>query len=112
MSTRAEAVAEVLWELKKAEKLATFSEIAQRAGFSAGSKGRSMLTCLKQVRKDWGHLEWWRAVSDDLLIPKDSEQFRELSETDFELTDAEQTDDCLTLVCPEDSLHQWSAVTT
>jgi hypothetical protein len=30
---RAEAVAEVLWELKKMEKLATFSAVAERAGF-------------------------------------------------------------------------------
>ncbi len=64
-SMRAQAVAEILWELKRAEKLATFSAIAGRAGFSPGSGGRSMSTCLKTVRRDWPHLQWWRAIADN-----------------------------------------------
>jgi len=107
-STRAEAVAEVLWELKRADKLATFSEIATRAGFSAGANGRSMQTCLKHIRKDWSHLEWWRAINDDLLISKDSEQHAELSESDFELADSESEKECSTLQNPEEALQQWS----
>ena len=100
MSTaRAEAVAEVLWELKKADKLATYSQIATRAGFQAGSNGRSMQTCLKHIRKDWAHLDWWRAVSDDLLITKDSDQLKTLKNTDFELTTSQD---------PENVLLQWT----
>jgi alkylated DNA nucleotide flippase Atl1 len=64
-STRAQAIAEILWELKKAEKLATFTSIAARAGFSSGAGGRSVSTCLKTVRRDWPHLQWWRAVADN-----------------------------------------------
>ena len=57
-STRAEEVAEVLWELKRADKVATFSAIAGRAGFSAGTKGRTMVICLKmQVRESVGERE-------------------------------------------------------
>ncbi|MBR9802970.1 MAG: hypothetical protein ACE37I_13465 [Rubinisphaera brasiliensis] len=107
-STRAEAVAEVLWELKRADKMATFSEIATRAGFSAGANGRSMQTCLKHIRKDWSHLEWWRAISDDLIVAKDSEQYEELAESDFELTEAEAEKEGMTLQNPEEALQQWS----
>lgn len=67
-STRAPAVAEVLWELKRADKVATYSTIASRAGFSAGAKGRAMLTCMKTIRRDWPHLQWWRAVRDDMTV--------------------------------------------
>jgi alkylated DNA nucleotide flippase Atl1 len=73
-STRAPAVAEVLWELKRADKVATFSAIATRAGFSAGANGRAMLTCLKTIRKDWPHLQWWRAIRDDGTVKQDGEQ--------------------------------------
>jgi len=68
-SMRAEAVAEILWELKKIEKLATYREVAQRAGFSAGAKGRTILTCLETVKRDWPHLQWWRVVPDDYCFP-------------------------------------------
>src|SRR5882757_4849017 len=64
-STRAQAIADILWELKKAEKLATLTSIAARAGFASGSGGRTVTTCLKTVRRDWPHLQWWRAVADD-----------------------------------------------
>ena len=74
-STRAQAVAEILWELKKAEKIATLTSIADRAGFSAGSGGRTVITCLKTVRRDWPHLQWWRAVPDNGRLPKEQESF-------------------------------------
>ena len=64
-STRAQAIAEILWELKKADKLATLTSIAARAGFSPGSGGRTVSNCLKTVRRDWPHLQWWRAIADN-----------------------------------------------
>lgn len=64
-STRAQAVANILWELKRAEKLATLSSIADRAGFGPGPHCRTISACLKNVRRDWPHLEWWRAVADN-----------------------------------------------
>ncbi len=67
-TTRAEAVAEVLWELKRADKVACYSEVAIRAGFSAGANGRAMLTCLRAIRKDWPHLHWWRTMKDDHTV--------------------------------------------
>ena len=70
-STRAQAVAEILWELKKADKLATHSAIAGRAGFSAGPQGRTIGACLKNVRRDWPHLQWWRAVADNNQLDGD-----------------------------------------
>lgn len=86
-STRAQEVAEVLWELKRADKLATYSAIAKRAGFSAGTKGRTMKTCLKTVRRDWPHLQWWRAINDDKTIKKGGEQEERLRELGVELGD-------------------------
>jgi alkylated DNA nucleotide flippase Atl1 len=81
-STRAQEVANILWELKKAEKLATFSSIATRAGFSPGSKGRTVIVSLKTVRRDWPHLQWWRAVADNGQL--DEEQKAHLAKAGFE----------------------------
>ncbi len=107
--SRAEAVAEILWELKRADKLGTFTEIANRAGFNPGANGRTMLSCLKLVRKDWPHLQWFRAIDDDLRISKGSEQEVCLKESGYPL---EETDDAETLVLanPEENLLNWSAV--
>ncbi|HUS38690.1 MAG: hypothetical protein WBF93_19005 [Pirellulales bacterium] len=81
-SIRAQAVAEILWELKRAEKLATLTSIAERAGFSPGSGGRTVSTCLKNVRRDWPHLQWWRAVSDNGQLGEEQATF--LVEAGFE----------------------------
>lgn len=82
---RAEGVAELLWELKRAGKLATYSQLADRAGFSAGSNGRAMQTCLKTVRKHWPHLQWWRAVADNGVVDSESDQVGFLEEAGFVL---------------------------
>jgi len=79
-STRAPAVAEILWELKRVDKIAKFSAIAERAGFSAGANGRAMITCLSTIQKEWPHLQAWRAIRDDGTVPNDSEQSRELEQ--------------------------------
>ncbi|HEX4415476.1 MAG TPA: hypothetical protein VH107_17725 [Lacipirellulaceae bacterium] len=81
-STRAQAIAEILWELKKAEKLATLSSIAMRAGFAPGSGGKTVSTCLKSVRRDWPHLQWWRAVADNGQL--EQEQIPFLTNAGFE----------------------------
>ena len=82
-STRAQAIAEILWELKKAEKLATLTSIAGRAGFSPGAGGRTVSTTLKIVRRDWPHLQWWRAVADN--GQPDAEQTTYLAKAGFEV---------------------------
>lgn len=85
MSTsRADEVAEILWELKRAGKVATYSNIARRAGFSAGSNGRAMDTCLRTIRRDWGHLQWWRAIKDDGCLDTGCEQQSCLRDAGFE----------------------------
>ena len=81
-STRAQAVAEILWELKRADKVATLTSIANRAGFSPGSGGRTVNNCLKTVRRDWSHLQWWRAVADDGQV--EEEQQSHLIDAGFE----------------------------
>lgn len=104
-STRAEEVAELLWELKRASKVAKYSVIAKKAGFSAGANGKAMDTCLKTVRRDWPHLQWWRAVSDTSLVVKDSEQAKKLAEAGISLKSGK--DDTMTLAAPEDVLFEW-----
>jgi alkylated DNA nucleotide flippase Atl1 len=81
-STRAQAIAEILWELKKADKLATLASIANRAGFAPGVNGRTVITSLKIVRRDWPHLQWWRAVADNGRL--DEEQNSYLAKAGFE----------------------------
>jgi alkylated DNA nucleotide flippase Atl1 len=107
-STRAQEVAEILWELKRAGKLATFSLIAKRAGFSAGSNGRAVQTALKSVRRDWSHLQWWRAVKDDGQLEKGSEHEVRLRESGFELTEADgKKTNIVTIASLEEHLIQW-----
>jgi len=81
-STRAQAIAQILWELKKAEKLATLTSIANRVGFAPGANGRTVITSLKTVRRDWPHLQWWRAVADNGRIDEEQKSF--LAEVGFE----------------------------
>ena len=106
-STRAEEVAEVLWELKRADKVATFSAIAGRAGFSAGTKGRTMVICLKTVRRDWPHLQWWRAIKDDGLIEEDSEHAAKLVESGYELEPADGEKELVAVSAWDDHQMNW-----
>ena len=92
-SSRADEVAEILWELKRAGKVATFTHIARRAGFSPGTNGRTMVSCLRVVRRDWPHLHWWRAVRDDGNVEA-TDHGDKLRESGFELeptADGKQT---------------------
>ncbi len=89
-STRAAEVAEVLWELKRAGKVATYSVIARRAGFSAGANGRAMKTCIQAIRRDWPHLQWWRAVTDDCTVKPGGEQEARLRELGVEVASKEK----------------------
>lgn len=86
-STRAQAIAHILWELKKAEKLATLTSIATRVGFSPGANGRTVSTSLKTVRRDWPQLQWWRAVADNGQVDEEQQSF--LAEAGFETEPAE-----------------------
>ena len=104
-STRAEEVAELLWELKRAAKVAKYIVIAKKAGFSAGANGKAMETTLKTVRRDWSHLQWWRAVSDTLLVVKDSEQAQKLAEAGVNLKPGK--DETMMLAAPDDVLMEW-----
>lgn len=107
VSSRAEEVAEVLWELKRADKVATYTVIAGRAGFSAGQNGRTLQTALRAVRRDWPHLQWWRAISDNGLLEKESEQEEKLRESGFELEETDGKEDAITLKEIDEHLMIW-----
>jgi len=82
-SVRAAEVAELLWEIKRADKVGSFTGVARKAGFSPGVSGRTIQTVLKTVRRDWPHLQWWRVFPDDGLIEKDTEQSKLAEEAGF-----------------------------
>jgi alkylated DNA nucleotide flippase Atl1 len=105
-SSRADEVAEILWELKRAGKIATYTHIARRAGFSAGTGGRAMDSCLKVVRRDWPHLQWWRAVRDDGNLENGSEQESKLREAGYAL-ETSHGGKHITLVAIEQHLMVW-----
>jgi len=84
-STRAAEVAELLWELKRAGKVATFTAIARRAGFSAGAEGKTIRNCITTIRRDWPHLQWWRAIDDASSCKSDAEQVAQLKELGIDL---------------------------
>ena len=106
-SSRADEVAEILWELKRAGKISTYTHIARRAGFSAGNGGRAMDSCLKVVRRDWPHLQWWRAVKDDGTLENGSEQESKLREAGYELESGGQGGKHITVVAIVQHLMTW-----
>jgi hypothetical protein len=106
-STRAQGVAEVLWELKRASSIGAFTTVARRAGFSAGSKGRAMMTCLKTVRRDWPHLEWWRAVPDDGKVERSSDHATLLIEGGYDITDDESDEEKSVVTDFEEQIMNW-----
>ncbi len=89
-STRAQAIAQILWELKKAEKLASFTAIATRVGFSPGANGKTVRTLMKTVRRGWPQLQWWRAVPDDGQVDEEQKSF--LAEAGFESESVQEGD--------------------
>lgn len=106
-SVRAEGVAEALFELKRLDKLATFTEVATRAGFKPGAGGRTLMTCLITVQRDWPHLHWWRAIPDDGLLVKESDHAKQLATGGFELAEAEGKKDMVKVATLPESLFSW-----
>lgn len=106
-SIRAENVAEVLWELKRIDKVATFTEVAGRAGFKPGAGGRTMLTCLATVQRDWPHLQWWRAIPDDGFIVHDSPLAVQLRSVGIELEPATGRKGFVTIADLASRLFTW-----
>jgi hypothetical protein len=106
-SMRAELVAEVLWELKKINKLATYTEISQRAGFKPGANGKTILSSLDAVRRDWPHLQWWRALPDDCCLAKDSEHAGCLQANGFATEEAKGKKTGVTLTEITTVLYTW-----
>ena len=108
-SVRAEGVAEALFELKRLDKLATFTQVATRAGFKPGAGGRTLITCLAAVQRDWPHLHWWRAIPDDAILAKESDHAKQLVSGGYEITPADGKKDMVKVVTLEDSLYTWEA---
>ncbi|MFN7803117.1 MAG: hypothetical protein ACK5TO_03840 [Planctomycetaceae bacterium] len=108
-STRADLIAELLWELKRASKLATYTVLARKAGFSPGTNGRTMESCLKVVRRDWPHLHWWRAVKD--AGPIEQEQEKLLRDAGYDLAPHPETKK-LCVVSIESHCMVWDAPAT
>ena len=111
-SVRAENVAEVLWELKRIDKVATFTEVATRAGFKPGAGGRTMLTCLTTVQRDWPHLQWWRAIPDDGFIANDSPLAVQLRSVGFELEAVDGRKGFVTIADLAERLFTWEVEPT
>ena len=110
MSTRAQAVAEVLWELKQVEKLGTYSSIAERAGFKAGSNGKTMIACMKKIRIHWPHMQWWRVLDDRSQVAVGSEQARELEKNGFDLEPVASGEKFAKPMGVEDLLVDWEKI--
>ncbi len=107
-SIRAEAVAEVLWELKQLEKLSTYSEVAERAGFKPGVNGKTIITCLESVRKEWPHLQWWRVVQEDGRLTANTEHASALSTNGFELNPVNGRKTMVEIVSFETHVFSWT----
>jgi alkylated DNA nucleotide flippase Atl1 len=110
VSSRASEVAELLWELKRAQKVATYTTLAKQAGFSAGMNGRTMATTIRTIRRDWPHLEWWRAVSDDGLLEKDSEHEEKLRQSGYEMEEAKGKRGSMTIKSLDKHLMVWEGM--
>jgi len=104
---RAELVAEVLWELKKVNKLATYTEISSRAGFKPGVNGKTILTSLDVVKRDWPHLQWWRALPDDCCLVRESDHCGQLTANGYTLEDAKGKKSGVTIADITTVLYTW-----
>lgn len=104
-SNRAADVAEVLWELKRAGKLATLSAIAERAGFSPGADCKAVRKCLATIRQEWGHLEWWRAIEDDGTIEAQADHVAALRGLGIDFADERKG--FVSLLIDEDLIMVW-----
>jgi hypothetical protein len=107
-SARAEGVAEALFELKRLDKLAKYTEVATRAGFKPGAGGRTLISCLVTVQRDWPHLHWWRAIPDNGMVAKESDHAKHLTTNGYELIEASDGT-MLTITTLQDSLFVWEA---
>ncbi len=103
-SSRAETVAEILYGLKKENQYATLSSIARRAGFSPGVKCRTIIACMATIQKDWSHLDFWRGIHDDGIVPKGSAQAEALQGQGIELRDDGEN---WTVILSEDKIVVW-----
>ena len=106
-STRADQVAHLLFELKRGNKLSTYSLIARRAGFNPGANGRTMESCLKVVRRDWPHLHWWRAIKDDGSVETEQETLLRQAGYDLQVPSGAKT---LQVVSIETHVMTWEEV--
>jgi len=106
-SIRTECVAEVLWELKKIDKLATYTEVAGRAGFKPGVEGKTLAGCLDTIRRDWPHLQWWRAIPDDCTFKKDCEHLKTLEGAGVAFVPSKGRKTIVTFAEPEAVLYLW-----
>lgn len=106
-SNRAAEVAEVLWELKRAAKLATLSAIAARAGFNPGADGKAVRKCLDTIRKEWPHLEWWRAIEDDGTVAGKGDHIEPLRALGIEFADERKG--FVSLLVAEELMMVWDA---
>ena len=66
-----------------------------------------MMTCMKSVRRDWPHLEWWRAVPDDGKVEKNSEHANMLIEAGFDISDDEADEEKSVVADFEEQVMSW-----
>ena len=66
-----------------------------------------MILCLKTVRRDWPHLQWWRAIQDNGQMEKDSEHAEKLKESGYDMEDASGKNDDLTISYLDEHLMLW-----
>jgi alkylated DNA nucleotide flippase Atl1 len=107
-SARASALAEVLWELKRADKFATCSAVARRAGFAPGPDGRIVKSSLEVIRDEWPHLQWWRVLPDDGRIDAEGILAAALREYGIKLETDDKTPHVHVLL-DERTLMVWAA---
>ena len=110
-SLRAGDVAEVLWELKSANKLADCTTVARRVGFRTGQGGKAVLACMKLVRRDWPHLQWWRILQEGGLLEDGSEQIDCLKAAGYEVEKRRRQGQRVVIVKSwDESLMEWAPV--
>jgi uncharacterized UBP type Zn finger protein len=66
-----------------------------------------MMTCMRSVRRDWPHLEWWRAVPDDGKVEKNSEHANMLIEAGFDISDDEADEEKSVVADFEEQVMSW-----
>ncbi|MDZ4688982.1 MAG: hypothetical protein SH850_28230, partial [Planctomycetaceae bacterium] len=70
--------------------------------------GKNIETCLEAVKREWPHLQWWRAVNDDNRLPAECNQAALLTQNGYPLETVAGRKTIMQIVDLQTHLYAWT----